>query len=395
MGIATEFAKQQREVKPSARAPGWTIVRRPSERHPDRLRWPGAIDAEGGEGGVSDDPTADLPRIRRRTFGDFDEFTDSTGSAEILRPAKAPFRVELTTADLGLVTVASWFLLPPIIANAAVGPHERVFLMRPGGDGAISINGHVLDDDRLLDHRPGTFIHVATTAIDGGVRVVNIVARAEDLNRVSESLTGHRFSSGPSLCTLVEPRPDAMSALRKICEGMLSVRPESPTAESPGGRAALAESVLGAVVTAVRSDVGRKQGHEWAGDFQTRIIQRADQFVRGFRGDRIPLAALCVAAGVTPRQLQRAYHRVYGIGPTRYLRLRRLHLARLALRRALAGTTITQIATSLGFHDLGRFASAYTEVFGEAPSATRARSNRRDRESRPRPLVRLDSEGRA
>ena len=59
------------------------------------------------------------------------------------------------------------------------------------------------------------------------------------------------------------------------------------------------------------------------------------------------------------------------MGPKRYLLLRRMNLARQALRQAAPDTTsVTDIATRFGFWQLGRFAVEYQTLFGESPSAT-------------------------
>jgi AraC family transcriptional regulator, ethanolamine operon transcriptional activator len=72
---------------------------------------------------------------------------------------------------------------------------------------------------------------------------------------------------------------------------------------------------------------------------------------------------------VSERELRRAFAAAYGVSPARFLRLRRLHLARSRLRDGPAGT-VTDVAVDLGFFDLGRFAGDYRLLFGEFPSAT-------------------------
>ncbi len=83
---------------------------------------------------------------------------------------------------------------------------------------------------------------------------------------------------------------------------------------------------------------------------------------------RRPLRHLC--AGASDRTLRACCHEYLGMSPTRYLWLRRMHLARRGLRTAdPAATTVTEVATSYGFQEFGRFSVAYRSLFGESPSA--------------------------
>jgi AraC-like DNA-binding protein len=87
--------------------------------------------------------------------------------------------------------------------------------------------------------------------------------------------------------------------------------------------------------------------------------------------DRQPsMPELCAALGVPERTLRACCVEFLGLSPGRYLRLRRLNLARAALRQADPATTVAEIAHRFQFSELGRFAADYRAIFGETPSAT-------------------------
>ena len=80
---------------------------------------------------------------------------------------------------------------------------------------------------------------------------------------------------------------------------------------------------------------------------------------------------LCGFIGVTERSLRLRCAEFLGISPSRYVLLRRLKQARIALREADPATaSVAEIARACGFSELGRFAGVYQTVFGEPPSAT-------------------------
>ena len=86
------------------------------------------------------------------------------------------------------------------------------------------------------------------------------------------------------------------------------------------------------------------------------------------------ITEICKAIRVSDRTLRVCCHEHLGISPKRYLLLRRMHLARRALRAAAANAaTVTEVATRYGFWQLGRFAVEYRSLFGETPSATLSR----------------------
>ncbi len=84
---------------------------------------------------------------------------------------------------------------------------------------------------------------------------------------------------------------------------------------------------------------------------------------------------------------ERACGEFLGMGPKRYLWLRRMHLARRALVETDSSeATVAEVALAHGFWELGRFAVRYRDIFGESPSAT-LREPKRDPSTRPNPLA--------
>jgi transcriptional regulator GlxA family with amidase domain len=83
------------------------------------------------------------------------------------------------------------------------------------------------------------------------------------------------------------------------------------------------------------------------------------------------LSKLCELIEVSERTLRSCCAEFLGISPSRYVLLRRLQVARIALRDAdPAAASVAEIASGCGFAELGRFAGAYRNAFGEAPLTT-------------------------
>jgi AraC-like DNA-binding protein len=107
------------------------------------------------------------------------------------------------------------------------------------------------------------------------------------------------------------------------------------------------------------------------GDRRRDTLARFVEFLKAHPHRPLYLAEICAAIGVGERTLRVSCERHLGMGPIRYLTLRRMHLVRRALRHSDPSTaTVTQIVTNHGFWELGRFSVAYRTLFGEPPSKT-------------------------
>ena len=100
-------------------------------------------------------------------------------------------------------------------------------------------------------------------------------------------------------------------------------------------------------------------------------MARITSFIHEHPGDPITVANLSKMAGVSERTLRAAFHDVMGVSPKRYAITQRLEAAHQALQNAdPRTTTVTDVAMTFGFFELGRFAGRYRHTFGEVPSET-------------------------
>jgi AraC-like DNA-binding protein len=97
---------------------------------------------------------------------------------------------------------------------------------------------------------------------------------------------------------------------------------------------------------------------------------RALDWLRGHPSEPIKLDTLAAVSGVPPRTLERHFRTFLGTTPLGWMRQMRLARARQALLRAGPEDSVTDIALSNGFAQLGRFAAEYRRAFGELPSRT-------------------------
>ena len=106
-------------------------------------------------------------------------------------------------------------------------------------------------------------------------------------------------------------------------------------------------------------------------------LVRALGWLRGHLSEPIQLEQLAQIGGVRPRTLETHFKMFLGTTPFGWVRRMRLARARQEMLYAAPEDTVTGVALSNGFSQLGRFAADYRKAFGELPSTTmqRARSS--------------------
>ncbi|WP_421980820.1 helix-turn-helix transcriptional regulator [Roseibium sp.] len=106
---------------------------------------------------------------------------------------------------------------------------------------------------------------------------------------------------------------------------------------------------------------------------QSAAVSAALEYLRAIEGECISVRDLCSSADVNERTLERGIRDQFDCTVIQLLKKWRLHAARRRFRASGPNdTSVSKVAMSLGFFDLGRFAAAYRQLFDEYPSATLA-----------------------
>ena len=138
---------------------------------------------------------------------------------------------------------------------------------------------------------------------------------------------------------------------------------------NPDAARGLEQSLIDALVELPQHRQGRESS--LAQGQHAIVMRRFRRVVEENPEQPLYIPEICKAIRVPDRTLRLCCQEHLGMGPKRYLLLRRMHLARRALREAAPdATSVTDVATRYGFWQLGRFAVEYQSLFGESPSAT-------------------------
>ncbi len=108
-----------------------------------------------------------------------------------------------------------------------------------------------------------------------------------------------------------------------------------------------------------------------------RALAQAERMMEESLAEGMKLEALCSGLDTQPRQLERLFKQVHGMGPCRWYKLARLNEARRRLATGAPADGVTGVAMELGFSHLGRFSADYRHLFEELPVETLAAARAR------------------
>lgn len=231
----------------------------------------------------------------------------------------------------------------------------------------ITLNGETVAINQIAVLPPGKDFVLAS---QGSHKWISVTVPASVLAAAGFS-PAHIHALGAAACLIPAPRAATSQLVAAVLNAIELVQ-NTPISANVTRFRDIEEALLADLLAAViRDDVVAHAPSHRSNRNLDRVIHQALAFLRTRDGEDLHVEHLCGASGVAERSLLRAFHKFFGIGPTQYLKLRRLNRVHCALQAPdCKDSTVTGILTTCGVTEFGRFAGAYRALFGESPSET-------------------------
>jgi AraC-like DNA-binding protein len=311
-----------------------------------------------------------MPSSWVRTFTDADDFGAAMRTSHTVFNVteRGAYRAHLTGAVLHNL------LIQRISDNRARTFHTELiadriclaFEMQPGP--ARFLNGMELAPTGII-RAEGGHAYYGRSSSAGALGFISF-PRSE-ATRASQALIGDDVPR-PGEILFATPAPDALARMRRLFEATITlVEDDTGVISHLGAARGLEQALIEAMVTCIAGDLREDRAalrHHGA------IMRRFHRLIEQSGDEPLYIPEVCHELGTSLRTLHNCCQEHLGMGPKRFLLLRRMHRVRQALRASEPHeTTVTEVLTRYGFWQFGRFAVEYKTLFGEVPSATLAR----------------------
>ena len=292
---------------------------------------------------------------------DHDDYQASLRQAriDVLVTSQGAFKAHLTWATLHHLRLLRSEEDLPRIAYVSLAPALVFVGFATRLDPPMLWGGGELQTTEIILHSRAEQFHQRTTG-PCGWSLVGVAP--EHLERYCEALSGKTLSL-PAAARILRPAARDAARLRRLHAQACRLAETRPKVLAhPEVARAIEQGLIHALVTCLSAkarDDGAARRHH------TRIMVRFEEVLADHPSRPLPMPELCALIGVNDRTLRSCCAEFLGVSPGRYMLLRRLKAARIALRDGDPATaSVADIASGCGFTELGRFAAA------ESPSTT-------------------------
>ena len=309
-----------------------------------------------------------MPSSRNFAFAEPDRYAAAIRAADVtvVPTVRGDFHAEVTRVDFSRLWMQRFAESAPVVKFTAMHRQRSIIVfLTQSNQPEIHHGGVDVSPDDIAVYRLGASVHHRTTA---PCRFGSMSLTADDLAQASDALLGRELAA-PLDTYRMRPTPILLARLRRLHLAAGRLAASSPDVLThPEASRSLEEALTQAMILCLaggeRLETDRRFRHHKA------IMTRLEDFLGMHPCRPLYLSEICAAAQASERTMRACCQEHLGMGPARYLWLRRMHLARRALLLASEGATVTSVAMAHGFWELGRFSVGYRELFGETPLVT-------------------------
>jgi AraC-like DNA-binding protein len=309
-----------------------------------------------------------MPSSAVRTFTDPDDYAAAIrqGTYELTVTQCGDFAAKLTRIDLHRLWMQRFSDNLPRISHIAGWGGRAVIAFRTRPGPSLLSSGVEMQSTNIVRYSEGQSYYRRSSGL---ASYGSMSLPVEDAAAFGEAMAGFDLMP-PRDAMLVTPPAAAMARLQRLHAAAGHLAEEAPEIiANPDAARGLEQALIEAMVECLGHQEGR--ANSLAQRQHAIVMRRFWRVLEETPEQPLYIPEICKAIRVSDRTLRVCCQEQLRVSPKRYLLLRRMHLARRALRQAAPDTaSVTDIATRHGFWQLGRFAGEYQSLFGESPSAT-------------------------
>jgi AraC-like DNA-binding protein len=289
-----------------------------------------------------------------------------SADVELFPTAKGSFHAEITQVGINRLLMHRVRISLPEVNTVAVkhGRKSIGFLTESNSAPLRHCGFEVLPGDIVVNRSDVAHQRSGANFHYGAMSLPN-----DDLDAAVEAIVGRELPETAHE-RIIHPDSALMLRLLNLHKSVEQLAHDTPDIlELPAVRRALENELIHVMVRCLAE--GAAVAPTTGCRHHDAIVARFEQFLAANPDRPLYLTEICAAVGVAERTLRACCEQHLGMGPIRFLTLRRMHLVHRALLRAdPSKSTVTRTVMDHGFWELGRFSVAYRALFGEAPSET-------------------------
>jgi hypothetical protein len=266
-----------------------------------------------------------MPSSAVRTFTDPEDYaaTIRATEAEITVTERGQFTAKLIRINLHRLWMQRFSDDLPRVGHSAAKSGRAIISFRTRPGPSLLWGGAEMHPTNIVRHGEGerTFQRSSGSASWGAMSLP-----MEDAAAVGEAMGGCDLTP-PRKAMLITPPPEAMARLQRLHSAAGRLAEEAPEIiANPDAARGLEQALIEAMVGCLAYREG--QGNSVAQGQHAIVMRRFWQVVEEHPEQPLYMPEICKAIRVPDRTLRMCCQEHLGMGPKRYLLLRRMHLAR-------------------------------------------------------------------